>query len=58
MNVLVIGIVCIALFSATAIVLFIILFDSIRNKRPLGRQIPLPPKKIRDYAHNRPSRNK
>ena len=54
----ILGIFLIVSFSAIAIVLFVILMYSIKNKKPLGRQIPLPPEKLKQYAHRRTSRNK
>lgn len=57
MNAFVIGILAISFFSALAIVLIFILIDSIKNKRSLGRQIPMPPEKLRKHALNRNSRN-
>ena len=58
MSALTIGILLISSFSAISIVLGIILFDSIKNKKPLGRQIPYPPEKLRPNAHHRRTRNK
>lgn len=54
----ILGIFLIVSFSAIAIVLFVILIDSIKSKKTLGRQIPLPPEKLRQHAHRRTSRNK
>ena len=56
MNDSVIGIFLIALFSAIIIVLALILYDSIKNNRPIGKQIPEPPKKLQNYAQHRHSR--
>lgn len=55
---IVIGIFLIALFSAIIIVLALILYDSIKNNRPIGKQIPEPPKKLQNYAQHRHSRIK
>ena len=53
---IVIGIFLIALFSAIIIVLAVILYDSIKNNKPIGKQIPEPPKKLQNYAQHRHSR--
>lgn len=53
---IVLGIFLIALFSAIIIVLAVILYDSIKNNKPIGKRIPESLKKLQNYAQHRHSR--